>query len=71
MKFIERIKSKTPINDKIDGIFCTKIGSACAGTLTYIAATGVIVPPVAIIGLVFGAILFGAKAVYHASKIER
>ena len=39
MKLIDKIRKETPLKDKIDGIFCTKIGIICATVL----ATGLVV----------------------------
>lgn len=64
MKLLERIRKETPIKDKIDGIFCTKIGVACGAIL----ATGLVVNPIGIVCLTIGAVVFGGKAVYHAQK---
>jgi hypothetical protein len=67
MRIIKRIKSKTPLSDKLDGQFCTKIGLVCATIL----ATGLVVNPIGIVALSVGAVVFGGKAVYHAQKVER
>ena len=64
MKFFDKIRKETPLKDKIDGIFCTKIGIICATVL----ATGLVVNPIGIIALSIGAVVFGGKAVYHAKK---
>lgn len=60
----KKIRKETPLKDKIDGIFCTKLGIICATVL----ATGLIVNPIGIIALSIGAVVFGGKAVYHAKK---
>ena len=60
----KKIRKETPLKDKIDGIFCTKLGIICATVL----ATGLVVNPIGIIALSIGAVVFGGKAVYHAKK---
>lgn len=64
MKLIERIKRRTPINDKRKGKIATAIGIACATILTL----GVVTAPIGIALLSVGAAVFGSKAVYHAQK---
>jgi hypothetical protein len=66
MKLIDKIRKETPLKDKIDGIFCTKIGVMCTAVL----ATGLIVNPVGIIALTIGAVVFSGKAIYHAQKTK-
>lgn len=67
MNIIERIKSKTPRKDKRDGKIATTIGTVCAAVL----ATGLVANPIGVIALVIGATAFGAKAVFHAQKVQR
>ena len=66
MKLIDKIRKETPLKDKIDGIFCTKIGVVCTAVL----ATGLVVNPIGIIALTIGAVVFSGKAIYHAQKTK-
>jgi len=67
MNIVERIKAKTPRKDKNKGQLATTIGTVCGAIL----ATGLVVNPFGIIALVVGATAFGAKAVYHAQKVQK
>ncbi len=64
MKLIERIKSRTPRKDRINGQIATTIGTVCGAIL----ATGLIINPIGIVCLTVGTIIFGGKALFHAQK---
>jgi hypothetical protein len=69
-KLFKRIGGSTPIKDELKGQFCTKLGMACGGLLTMVGAGTIILPVGAVVALVFGAVVFTGKAVYHAQKTE-
>lgn len=67
MNIVDRIKAKTPRKHKLNGQVSTVIGTVCASVL----ATGLVVNPIGVITLTVGSVLFGGKALYHASKVQK
>lgn len=67
MKIFDRIKAKTPRKDKKIGQNMTLISTVCGAVL----ATGLIVSPIGILGLVIVGTFCGGKALYHAQKVLR
>jgi len=64
MRIIRKIRAKTPQRDKAIGKISTVIGTTCATIL----ALGLVVNPVGLVALTVGSVIFGGKALFHATK---
>jgi len=71
MKFLDKLRAKTPDRDKKIGKLATALGTGCATTLAVGTAIGFAFPPTALLLLTIGSIILGGKALYHGQKVEK